>query len=695
MNPGRSTLTRRRVKTLLFTALILCSSVAASADELTLTATPNPAAVYQKVSLTVIVPSANPETVSASFPNGPAAIHLVSGPYVQPFIASDNSGKPTVKVSYVIEGNEAGRVVVPPLQISADNTNYTTKPIVLSFGVPSDGKLVVPLQPVWTIPRRGVGETYYVGEAIPVVLELRNETEKRTIDSVRIANPPSGLEQTKELASTARSEVGSTTLLQIPVASFMLTPTSAGEVSLPSATVKAGSVSGVSAPRVLDIRPAPDAISESGAIGSFSFRSWTTKRPVSEGEEVSLHLRIEGSGNLKHLLLPTPSSSGLLEIGKNQNQHIAAGVSGYTGFREIVYQYLLQSTGSGASAGASVTIPSFSWFDPQSGVQSAAARTISISAPQASTSPASVPAETKPTATQPAHAKPDRGSIPFSLEPASVVRRSEYREFYSNGRSYLWLLPGPIIFALFLLTRPRGRGKSTMLGAAVFALLLSACAVSPIDDSLEQGTSAYEKGDVNQAARDFVAAQGSFPRNAPLSFDLGLAEYRLGRYGEAIHSIRTAIYYAPMSEKYRSVLQWMVDQIGVPEQVPPAYPIHPDLFLFVLIAGINLAAVLGILVVMKRSGRLAIALILVLVLSTISGGGLVYTSVRRSVETAVVKSSGTEMTKIPMAVAGRWLELPAGMAVDVRDSVSGYYLVETAYGNTGWVRKDRVLIDGR
>lgn len=691
----KGALARRRVKQLLCTLLLLLSAIGVSAEDLTLTAAPNPAAVYQKVGLTVIVPSANPETVSASFPSGLAAIHVVSGPYVQPFTANDSAGKPTVKVSFVIEGNEAGRIVVPSLQISADNTDYSTRPIVLSFGVPNGGKLVVPLRPVWTIPNRAARETYYVGEAIPVVLELRNETENRTIDSVRITNPPPGLEQAKELASISRREVGTTTLLQIPVASFILTPTSAGTVSLPSATVQAGGASGVSAPRALQVRPVPDAVSESGAVGSFSFRSWTTKRPVADGEEISLHLRIEGSGNLKHLVLPVPSSTGMIEIGKNQTKHISASVSGYTGFREIVYQYLLQSNSPGAAGAGMVTVPRFSWLDPKGGVQSAAARTISISAPSVSSSPGSALPGKHPVTEQAAGAKPNHGNIPFTLEPASVIRRSEYREFYSNGRTYLWLLPGPIVFGLFLLTRPRGRSRSKLLGAAVFVFLLSACAVSPVDDSLVQGTTAYAKGEVAQAAKDFVAAQGSFPRNAALSFDLGIAEYRLGRYGEAIHSIRTAIYYAPLSAKYRSVLQWMVDQIGIQEQVPPAYPIHPDLFLFLLIGGINLAAILGVLVVMKRSGRLAIALILVLVISTISAGGLAYTSVRRSVETAVVKSSGTEMTKIPMAVAGRWLELPAGMAVDVRDSVSGYYLVETAYGNTGWVRKDRVLIDGR
>lgn len=140
----------------------------------------------------------------------------------------------------------------------------------------------------------------------------------------------------------------------------------------------------------------------------------------------------------------------------------------------------------------------------------------------------------------------------------------------------------------------------------------------------------------------------------------------------------------------------MVKQIGVPEQASSAYPVPPDLFLIILIVAINAASLLGIFLVFKARGGLAIGLILCLVVALISGGGLVYSITKRSVETAVVKSSGTEMTKIPMAVAGRWLELPAGMAVRVVDSTKGYYLVKTAYGNTGWVRKDHMLLgEGR
>jgi hypothetical protein len=682
----------------------------ANAQDLQLVASPNPAPVYQKVTLSVVVPASNPETVSAQFPERSNSFHIVSGPYVQPFVDSSSSGNRSVKVSYVVEGNETGRIIIPPLSVAAGGSSYATKPLVLAFGVLRNGEVVVPLHPVWTILDRRPDGVFYTGEAIPVILELRNEAERTTIDSIHIADPLPGLEEVKELAAPTETVVGDTRLYQIPVESFILTANAAGTISLPAVSVTAGNRSGLSSPMAIRISQTPDVIAESGAIGTFSFRSWTTTRSVTGGEEVSLHLRIEGSGNLSRITLPVPSSTGLLDIGKQETQHMSAGISGYFGFREMVYQYLLQpSTESGGSAVSkstgSITVPSFRWLDPRNGTQTAPARVFAL-APAVGGTPAAgdssvygsfstSPGTGNIPKTEAANVKRSTVQLPFQLEPAGVVRGSEYRELYTNGNTYLWLIPGPIVFGLFLLVRPRRKGGGSLLGAGALFLVLLACRIPPSQDSLQSGVEAYAAGNYEQAARDLAAARPDYPRNAALSYDIGLVEYRLGRYGEAVHSVRTAVYYSPLSQTYRSALDWMVGEIGVTEQVPAAYPIHPDLFLFVLIIGINAAAILGIGVMVRRSGAIAIALILVLVISVIAGGGLGYTAVKRSVETAVVKSAGTEMTKIPMAVAGHWLELPAGMAVRIRDEVKDYYLVETAYGNTGWVRQDRVLVDGR
>lgn len=678
--------------------LLLACLGSVSAEELPLLASPNPAAVYQKVTLSIIVPARNPEAVSAEYRGLAGAVHLISGPYIQPYIDERNPGVSEVRVSYVIEGNEPGRIVIPSFAITVDGSRRMTKPTVMTFGVLRGGQIVVPLEPVWRLPSEGSGATFFAGEAIPVVLELRNEPVPEKIDEVRLSGTPAGLEKVPPFSEAVGRQIGDATLYQVPAAAYILTPTASGTVTLPTASVKAGGRTGVSAPAEINVDAAPEAIATTGAIGALSFRSWMTSRRVRGGEEIFLHLRVEGTGNLPSIALPRPTTSGLLELGNDETQSIDAGASGYRGFRERIYRFLRPASISPGVSGPVISVPAFPWLDPAThDVESVPEATYRVSLPAAGSSSAQTPSPPAGSASAaPVGATGTAAvEVPFAPESAATVRSSEYREFYSRGESYLWLLPGPLVFGMFLLVRPRGRGRAGGLGAAALFLLLSSCHPAVIHDRVAAGVTAYQKGRMGQAEKDFVAARSSYPRNAALSFDLALVQYRLGRYGAAIHLVRNAIFYDPLSAKYRAALDWMVNQIGVAEQVPPAYPIHPDLFLMLLIAAVNVASILGILVTLRGRGGLAIALILCLVLALIAAGGLAYSAAKRSVETAVVKSSGTEMTKIPMAAAGRWLELPAGMAVRVLDSTDGYYLVQTAYGNTGWVRQNRMLLDHR
>lgn len=679
--------------------LLLLAAAAAAAEPLTLHVSPNPAAVYQKVTLSAIVPAGSPEVVSASFTASNEGIHIVSGPYIQPYVSESAPSSSLVRISYVIEANEPGRKVLPPVTIDTASGRRTTRPVVVSFGYQRGGHIVVPLEAAWRLPGREKREALYAGEAIAVVLELVNELQPQKADKVALTGGSSSLRPAKEFVRTRSRMVGQTRLYQVPVASYILTPTKAGTISLPTAHVSTGTRSGMSAPRRLRVVAPPAAISSSDAIGSLAFRSWTTHRPVKGGEEVSLHLRVEGRGNLPEIALPQPTARGLLELGRNETHSTSPGASGFRGFREEVYRYLLSSSSGPGAAAGSITVPSFSWLDPHSGkVSSVAAKSYSFAPPAGRAAAArSGGASARAASGTGAHAKQaSRSGIPFAPQSAAAIQGSEYRAFYSRGKTYLWLLPGPVVFALFLLIRPRRKGRGIGLGASALFLLLFSCRLAPVQDQAASGVAAYRAGKLTVAARDLAAATASYPRNAPLSYDLALVEYRLGRYGEAVHYLRTAIYFAPLSRTYRSALDWMVKQIGVPEQASSAYPVPPDLFLIILIVAINAASLLGIFLVFKARGGLAIGLILCLVVALISGGGLVYSITKRSVETAVVKSSGTEMTKIPMAVAGRWLELPAGMAVRVVDSTKGYYLVKTAYGNTGWVRKDHMLLgEGR
>ena len=662
---------------------------------------PNPAHVNEKVTLSIVFDTSNVASVVPGFPALPPQVRLISGPNVQPYVDPNDPATPKARVSYVLEGAEGGRFVIPSISVTAGNASFTTGQLVVSFGISGQQALVIPLRPSWSLPVALSEGPLYVGEAIPLSLLLANEPGPLNGVQIELLGDASGLKQVKLYSRTHMEKYGTFSLYPVPAADYELTPDHAGNVVVPPARLVSGDREGTAAPLELRIRQAPSAIASTGAIGSFTFRGWVEEHPVTGGTEILVHERVEGDGNLNRLELPAPSSTGLLPLGRSETHAMTAGTGGYTGFRERVYRFLatFPQNGTSAAAAPTITIPRFVWFQPVSGrISSVPARTLAIAppvsglagqsgAPSGATRPGSPTAE----ASTLSGAAP-QGSPPEPL-PAAAVERTHFHSYYTHPVYYLFLLPGPIALGFeLLLRRPRRRGRAAGAGFTLLLFLIAGSAAPA--DRVQQGVDAYRSRNYAVALRDLSAAQSLYPRNAALSYDLALAQYRNGLYGKAIHSLRTAIYFAPLDSRYRAALAWMVSQIGVSEQVPPPYPIHPDLYLLALILLVNAAAVLAIVAARRRSGAFAIPAILCGALALAAAGGLVYASFKRAEVTGVVASAGTEMTKIPFPAAGKWMELPEGMAVYVEDRVPGYYLVQTAYGLRGWVEQKDLLIDG-
>ena len=662
---------------------------------------PNPALVGQKVTLSIVLDTSDTSQLAAHVSSLPPEIKLISGPYIQPFVDQGDPFTAKSEISYVIEGTEPGRYVVPPITIFSHGSTTATSPTVAAFGVARGGAITIPLRVQWSVSPSLRADLLYSGETIPLSLVLVNEPGDTSVDSVVLLGNSDGIDRVPLYTAQHLERFGSSVLYTIPAADFELTPLSAGQVTLPAAEVSAGTSRGSAPPITLTVHEAPSAIAATGAIGSFLFRSWIEVHDVKDGREVLVHERVEGEGNLSRLNVPEPTTSGLLSLGATETRSLTAGSGGYSGFREIVSRYLAspRSAEAGAPA-ASVTVPRFVWFDPSLGrIASVPARTLTVetppvSAPASAVAAAAPEAQGKQDAAGPgAHAQqesPPPSGVPEPLSAASV-RRSFYHSYYTDPTAYLWLLPGPLLLGLFLLLRRPPGGRSAA-GAGI-ALMLLLAASTTADDRLDAGISAYRSHDYKKALTELLSQRSSYPDNAALSYDIALAEYRNGQYGLAIHDLRRAIYLAPLDRSYRSALEWMTSQISVDEQVPPAYPIHPDLYLIALILFLNSGSLLGIVALRRRSGAFAIPAFLCAALVLISAVGLAYTAAKRAQPSAVVVSAGTEMTKIPLDSASKWIELPEGMAVSVRDSVPGYYLVRTALDVSGWVKRKDLLLD--
>ena len=109
------------------------------------------------------------------------------------------------------------------------------------------------------------------------------------------------------------------------------------------------------------------------------------------------------------------------------------------------------------------------------------------------------------------------------------------------------------------------RLSMTLLLVASLLVALPALAESPVD-KLAEANAAYEAGRYEQARQGYRALVDADLHNEILYYNLGCANARLGRYGEAILAFRRALRYAPGHEDARANLEWVRSRAG--EEIP-------------------------------------------------------------------------------------------------------------------------------
>ena len=671
--------------------LLVMAIPAVSALDVELRVRPNPVVVGEQTTISIIFDWADATSVSADPFSLPDGLQLASGPYIRPYIDEDNPSVAKVEVSYVVAATVPGRYAVPGIIIHARDVRATTRPFVLAAGVKQGDSVVVPPSVRW----RPLVSPIYVGETIPLALEIENETSPATVDKLVVQPPAGTFEPAPGLLSTSAVTVGDTTLYTIPAAVYEFTPGSSGTLVVPAASVRVGGLTGSAQPLTLTVLPDPAGIEQTGAIGAFTFRASTEKadRPGA----ITLRLEIAGNGNLGYLHLPDPVTTNLLTLDDQETRKIVPSLAGYSGSRERIIRYL--AAGEGV---ASLRIPDFSWFDPQDRqLHTVRGRLFSLpAAAEAVKTPSTASARRPQTAPQnaagseKAQAALPAVSLPFGPDPWAVIEGASYRDLAAEPLAYLWLLPGPIFFLIVLSGRRFWRGTPVALLFCTLLLASTPPSSSKLAPVAKKALSDYEAGRLTSALAGFTRGLEIEPKNAALFYNKGLTEYRLGVDGYAVNSVRSAIFYNPTSSRYRHLLDWMIQRLAVPEQVPTVTPINPDLFFLGLTVFVNGAGAAAGFLLLKRRAGWVILLGLCAVLALGSASGLIYTVAARSVKSAVVAENRTEMKKIPVNSASHWLDLSQGMAVRIMGGSGDYDLIETGYGIKGWVRKEGLLVDG-
>ena len=603
----------------------------------------------------------DPQTVTVLEDDLPDGIRLIRGPYIR------SVGDGTVRVSYTLRADRTGTFRFTGFELSAGGRDFTTRPFAVSAGLYDRRVLYVPPELTW----RAEKEEVYVGETVFLHLELVDNRSIVIFDSMSVTPPRTGVfQQVPGFGRIEEERIGDTVLYRLPVATFIFTPSASGRITIPAASVQTGGRSAKAETLILLVKPLPEEIETTGAIGEFRFTSAMDRQQAAVDDEVALRITLSGRGNLGYLIIPDPQYSGVILVSTEETQDLRVGSSGYEGTRGVVYRFVAEEAGEGE-----VRAPAFVWMDGTDySIRSANERVYPL---RFIVSDGSSEAE-------------ETDLFPFEPADARSVLSFRDRPLRSTPWVYLSLLPGPLCFFTVIVLKRRGSGPLAILLLA----LLAADPALPIGADLTRGDDAYAKGDFAAAIEIYTAAAVELPENPGVRYNLGLALYRSGMQGEGLHEIRSAVLLRPMNSRFRETMLWMEGAMSLDRGVAPALGVDPDLFLVVFIVFFNISFILPIPLRRRSKGGSLIVLILSALIVISSAAGFAYSGWYDAIPKGVIGSAGAEVWRIPDSTARNWLELAPGTSVRIGSEADGFKLVETGYGIKGWIETDRVIPDG-
>jgi hypothetical protein len=507
------------------------------------------------------------------------------------------------------------------------------------------------------------GDSVYVGQTIPAYVEVRNLPDFVLPEDVAVSAPTGALlEEVRGLGTVETRLVGDTTLYRYPAATYLLTPTLEGELVLPAATVAAQDFRRSSGTASVDVRPLPEAVTSTGAVGSFRMRADLDPQEVPVGESAELTLRIDGTGNLLFLQFPAVTGEGLLITETGTSTEVSPTEEGYRGTRSTTFRITPQDSGS-----LELEIAALPYLDPDSGtVRREAGTTFRLN------SLAAGDTEEGP------------GPDSTSLELLSVETIRSLQPLQLHRRLWLYLVALPPALAILILAvlRRRVPRVAALLGGAVVLFTTGASTV-PVQE-LEEAAAAFEAGEYPAARRQYQSAVEEYPHNPGIHYNLALTAARAGRTGEAVFHLRESVRLLPGFTRGWEALETVERRAGLERQVEPLRFPHPDYFAVAMVVVLYLAAAAVILVWRTRQGFAAILLALSLGLFVLLGGAFGYSLYSHERNVAVVSVTQARLAKVPDGRAQPWLSLPAGTTVTPIARYEQFVLVRTGYGVEGW-----------
>ena len=589
-------------------------------------------------------------------------LSLTDGPTMQTVRDVRFSDQLRTLVQIVYRANTAGRTILPAFEIAVAGQSFTTEPRLLSIIDPDVGEEIIPPDLAWRVS----SVEPYEGEAVSVLLELTNLTDFTFPDELSVTNPASGLfQEVQGIGSVQRTAVNGVELLAIPIATFIFTPSEPGSVTIPPARMRLGPFSRMSEPVVLDVRPLPEPVTATGAVGRFQFEVWSDAEDVRVGDSVTVTMRVEGEGNLDFFRFPALEVPNAIAIGTSEESRFRPSLQGYEGYRQQVVELSPQTAGA-----LRVDAPAFSWVDPRLGrVRTQSPEPILISVESISEDVA----------------EPDP-EIRLEPLPVDSVRALERFRLHDRPAGYLLLLPGPLIFLSGLLWRRRRR-----LAPAVFLLVATVLLGTELRDVLvADGLSAMGEGRHLEAIDRFQTALVERPDSPGVHYNLAVAYQRIDEPAYTVFHLRRAVEERPLVSQLRDALRQVETDLGMEGQLEPGRLLHPDSY---FVAGVVLFNLLFVVLAIRRiprGGRIILATVLLL-LSATSFSILAYRVTIGDDPVAVIGPASGALRRIPDVESNPWMTLAASTPVRVVKRMPPLVLVRTANGVEGWIAEGAVI----
>lgn len=636
-----------------------------SGKDLIVEISPNPVGKGDKFTIDFFIDYDDMAGISIELPELPSGLSLAKGPYKRPYWvkSADGSNKKKTMVTYTFSTNKAGRFELGAFRLTIGSKLLVTEPEIIRVGLYKNRKLYMPYNIKWSF---GTG-SFYEGQAIPIILEVRDLEEVMLFNDVTVSPPDKGfMEPVKSLGFVSEHNIGDYSLYNVPVRGYIFTPASVGKLKIPSASVTARGVKSVSDSSYLTVLKIPEQIETTGALGEFTTSFWLENKEPGRNEKIVLHVKVEGTGNLNYFQLQEPSGDGLTLVNTVEISNYRPSIKGYSGFRETVYSFITESPGD-----KELLVPSFPFLDLELDA---------IVMGRKSIIPLHVAADIS------AEIKEDDAEVfpffPKRIDSGGFSTSSRYRD----PVSYLWLLPGPLIFIIFFLTRQ----KKIIIGASI--IFIAASGNISNNYTVELAIGQYEIGEYEKAVESFKDARLELPDNSYLSYNLALAYYHLKDNGRAIYEARNAFYHDPLNSDYRNLITYIEKKRGIVYPVELSFNLYPDAFLFLLMILINLTAFIGVIYLAKNKNIYFILSVLLLGLSILTVGGFAFSIVQKDRQVGVIVKDQISVKKIPFPEAETVVKMRSGESVTVRGDSGSFLFITTGTGLKGWVDKSQLLL---